>query len=242
MITVMAPHQEPGRDDVPGSRPARHAYASPLRARQAAATKALIVEAAVSLFTARGWAATGVRDVAEEAGVSVETVYSHFGGKTDLLMAAVDYAVVGDAAEVPLADRPQFAALAEGAAGERALAAARLARQIWQRTAPLHAALREGAAAQSELAECLALHEERRRTTTEQVAELIAGRPVSAEERDGIWAIGAAEVWQLLTEHAGWSPAEYERLAAHMTLHLLGIGPKSGDAVTGPAFRPRSST
>ena len=223
----------------PSREPARRSYASSLRARHAADTRAVVTKAAASLFAARGWAATGVRDVAAEAGVSVETVYSHFGSKADLLMAAVDCAVVGDAAEVTLAERPEFAELARGAPERRAAAAARLMRQVWERTARLHAALREGAAAQGELAQCLATQEQRRRATAEQAAALVAGRPVTAEERDGLWAVSAAEVWQLLTERAGWSAARYERWGQRMVLHLLGIEPGSGGEAPRPATRSR---
>ncbi|MGH3179671.1 MAG: TetR/AcrR family transcriptional regulator, partial [Streptosporangiaceae bacterium] len=41
------------------------------------------------------------REVARAAGVSVETVYASFRSKGDLLLAAIDVAVVGDAAPVP---------------------------------------------------------------------------------------------------------------------------------------------
>jgi hypothetical protein len=39
-----------------------------------------------------GWAATTVRDVAGEAGVSVPTVYSAYGNKTGLIQAIADAA------------------------------------------------------------------------------------------------------------------------------------------------------
>jgi hypothetical protein len=42
-----------------------------------------------------------MKDIAAEAGVSVQTVFSQ-GGKAALLLACVDRAVVGDDEEVPL--------------------------------------------------------------------------------------------------------------------------------------------
>jgi AcrR family transcriptional regulator len=74
---------------------ARRAYQSARRRQQAADTRKAVVDAATRLFGERGWAATGMRDVAREAGVSVETVYANFSSKGDLLMAAIDVAVVG---------------------------------------------------------------------------------------------------------------------------------------------------
>jgi len=93
---------------------ARRAYRSPRREQQAAETRAMVVAAAARLFGERGWAGTGMRDVARAAGVSVETVYASFRSKADLLLAAIDVAVVGDAAPVPLDQRPEFAALGSG--------------------------------------------------------------------------------------------------------------------------------
>src|SRR5829696_4529614 len=72
--------------------PRRRAYRSPRRQQQAAETRAAVLAAAVQLFGERGWAATGMREVARAAGVSVETVYAGFGSKSDLLLAALDVA------------------------------------------------------------------------------------------------------------------------------------------------------
>jgi len=57
-----------------------------LRAAQAQATQARILEATVSVM-ARGVASVSIPAVAREAGVSVPTVYRHFGTKRDLLAA-----------------------------------------------------------------------------------------------------------------------------------------------------------
>ena len=76
--------------------PPRRAYRSSRRQQQAVANRTQVLDAALLLFADRGFAATGMRDVAREAGVSVETVYANFGSKTDLLMAAIDVGVVGD--------------------------------------------------------------------------------------------------------------------------------------------------
>lgn len=57
-----------------------------IRAAQAQATRARILEATVSVM-ARGVASVSIPAVAREAGVSVPTVYRHFGTKQDLLAA-----------------------------------------------------------------------------------------------------------------------------------------------------------
>ncbi len=57
-----------------------------LRAAQAQATRARILEATVNVM-ARGVASVSIPAVAREAGVSVPTVYRHFGTKRNLLAA-----------------------------------------------------------------------------------------------------------------------------------------------------------
>jgi AcrR family transcriptional regulator len=61
-------------------------YRSQLRAEQAEETRARILDATVRVMT-RGIATLSVPDVAREAGVSVPTVYRHFGTKEALLAA-----------------------------------------------------------------------------------------------------------------------------------------------------------
>lgn len=62
------------------------AYNSQLRAQQAQETRARILDATVKVMAA-GIASVSIPDVAREAGVSVPTVYRHFGTKQALLAA-----------------------------------------------------------------------------------------------------------------------------------------------------------
>jgi AcrR family transcriptional regulator len=45
-----------------------------------------IRDAAVRLFAARGYAATGIREIADDAGVTTAALYHHMGSKQDLLL------------------------------------------------------------------------------------------------------------------------------------------------------------
>jgi AcrR family transcriptional regulator len=63
-----------------------------LRAAQAQATQARILEATVTVM-ARGVASVSIPAVAREAGVSVPTVYRHFGTKRNLLAAVFPHVV-----------------------------------------------------------------------------------------------------------------------------------------------------
>jgi hypothetical protein len=128
---------------------------------------------------------------------------------------------------VPLSDRPEFAALAVGDRASRAAAAGRLMAGIQRRTAAAHHALREAAASDATLAARLRDNEERRRSNVEEGLELVAGRAVSARERDGLWAVLSMEAYRLLTDQAGWTDEQYEAWVADVVLRLLEDAPTS---------------
>lgn len=196
-------------------------YQSKRRDQHAAETRRTVLDAAAELFADRGWAGTGMRDVARAAGVSVETVYAHFGSKPALLKATLDIAVVGDDRDVPLAQRPDFHALGAGTRSQRARAAASLVRQVNDRTYRIRRVLREAAASDADLDRQVHELEQRRRADVEDGATLVAGRPVTATERDGLWAVLSLEVFQLLIDRAGWSATEYEDWLADTIVRLL---------------------
>lgn len=50
-----------------------------------------ILDAAVSLFTEKGYAASSMDLIAKNADVSKQTVYSHFGSKDELFSASIEY-------------------------------------------------------------------------------------------------------------------------------------------------------
>jgi AcrR family transcriptional regulator len=62
----------------------------PLRARQAEATRSLLVEVARRRFTERGYAATSIDDVIQQAGVARGALYHHFAGKEALFRAVYE--------------------------------------------------------------------------------------------------------------------------------------------------------
>jgi TetR/AcrR family transcriptional regulator, regulator of cefoperazone and chloramphenicol sensitivity len=62
-------------------------YDSSRRQRQAAQTRADILQAARRLFSARGYAATTIEAIAAEAQVAEATVYAGFGSKRGILLA-----------------------------------------------------------------------------------------------------------------------------------------------------------
>lgn len=199
----------------------RRAYESSRRRQQAEETRAAVLRAATDLFGQRGWAATGIRDVARAAGVSVETVYANVGSKSDLLMAAIDVAVVGDDEPVPLDRRAAFTALGQGSREQRVRAAARLMTDIHRRTAGVNFALREAAASDPDLDRLMRAREEGRRADVEEGMTLVLGRAVSPHQADALWAVLDIGVFRMLTDLRGWTADQYQEWLADALDRLL---------------------
>ncbi len=180
-----------------------------------------MVAAARDRFVAKGWAGTGMREVAAGAGVAIETVYAHFRSKRGLLQAVLDQAAAGDDAPVPVARRSEFLDMGTGGRRARAQAAARVATEIAERTAPMATLLREGARIDVEIAEMLRETRERQRRDVATGFELMVGRPPTTAERDGVWAVVSPEVYSLLVESSGWSPEQYEAWIAETLERIL---------------------
>jgi AcrR family transcriptional regulator len=79
---------------MPGTESRTRTYRSELRQRQAAETRRRIVEAAIEVFSQNGYQAATFAQIANRAGVSIETVQKH-GPKAAILWAAVEVASFG---------------------------------------------------------------------------------------------------------------------------------------------------
>src|SRR5215210_5289562 len=116
------------------------------RSERAEQTRRRIVDAATALFDARGFTATTMEAIAERADVAVETVYSRFRTKANLLDAILEPAIVGvtdgrDLFELPAIE--QVRQCPDQRTQLRMLA--RFSRGILERTAVAHRILRSAA-------------------------------------------------------------------------------------------------
>jgi AcrR family transcriptional regulator len=190
---------------------ARSNYRSPLRARQAAQTRAAVLDAATGLFIKQGWKATTIAAVAAGAGTAVETVYSGFRSKSELLTSAIDAALVGDDRPLRLSERREFADLGSGTATERLARAAHLITTVHARTVLLLRALQEAAASDSGAAARWQEYELDRRATILSGLSLMLGRRPRSSLVDSLWAIASPELFGKLVIDRGWTPRRYER-------------------------------
>ncbi|MEV6792974.1 helix-turn-helix domain-containing protein [Streptomyces sp. NPDC051320] len=82
----------------------------PVRKRDAARSRELLLQAAAALFADRGFERTTVREIGERAGVDPALIARYFGGKTQLYIAALQ-AETGGAVPADLLDRDRLLGL-----------------------------------------------------------------------------------------------------------------------------------
>ncbi len=206
----------------------RRTYRAPQRAARAAATRRAVLDGAKDLFVERGYRATTVADIAERAGVAVDTLYATVGRKPEILRELVETAISGTGEVVPAQQRAYVLAIGAATDVETKLAIyAAAITAIQSRLAPIFLTLRDAAVSD---AGCAALwreiSERRARNMREFAADLrTTGRLrhdlTDADVADVIWTMNAAEYWDLLVGQRGWQPEQFQDWLADAWSRLL---------------------
>jgi TetR/AcrR family transcriptional regulator, regulator of cefoperazone and chloramphenicol sensitivity len=190
----------------------RRRYDSLRRTAQAQETRAEIARAARRLFVSQGWAATTVRDVAREAGVSVPTVYAAYGDKTGLIRS------LADAADLS-ADVPQMLAELDGGEADptRQLAAmAAYDRRLFERAGDVITLVRDAGRTEPEFATA---YREGRLRGDETRVQVFSSWPAGVlrpgldvqSAVDVYAALCNIDVYTTLTTERAWPPDRVER-------------------------------
>lgn len=203
-------------------------YTSGLRASQAQSTRRAIVAAAAALFIERGYGATSVEAIAEAGGVSRKTVFTSVGGKLQTLKLALDWAITGDDAPIPVLERPHVqAALQEPDARRILRDFATNVVEVMSRTAPLARVLESAAGLDADLR---ALSDDLRAQRQHGMSFLAAVLDERSALRSDLTVTEAADLLWLLNDSApyhrlvveqGWTPVRYESWLADALVALL---------------------
>ena len=206
----------------------RRKYSSPLRADQAEQTRHRILRSAFNLFAKGGYAGTTIAAVAEDAGVSPETIYQAYGGKRGLLEGAIEMAIDGAEDEASGGKRWRTVVAELPAARERLAMIVEHSCRILARTRPLHRVIR-GAADKEPFAVALGrrLLADRLNAQTERIRTYLADdlKPgLSVEEAGQRYCVlTSPELYYLLTTELGWTAdAHREWLTTLLERDLLG--------------------
>jgi AcrR family transcriptional regulator len=191
------------------------------RADKARQTRRRMLEAARELFVEHGYGATTMQDIADRAGVAVQTIYFTFGNKRTVLKELADLTIAGDDAPVATMDRPWFrAALAADTADAQLRALVDGAGDILGRIAPIAEVLRTAAATDPEIAGRWQRGDaDPRHTVYATAARALVTKPdarpgVSVEHiADVLFAVLSPELYLVLVRDRGWTPERWARWA-----------------------------
>lgn len=195
------------------------------QAVKARETRRRVVEAAKELFVAQGYGTTTLQEIADRAGVSVQTIYFSFGNKRVVLKEVVDISIAGDDEPIATLDRPWFREVIQTpTAAEQLEAQARGTRKVLERVAPITEVLRTAALMDPEVAELWEQDTDPRHTVQAAAAEALLAKPDAApglsveQVTDRLYALFSPELYLLLVRDRGWTADQWETWTRE-TLH-----------------------
>lgn len=185
-------------------------YDSSRRRAQALETRRHVVRTARDLFVERGYGRTTVADIAEAAGVAVETIYASVGRKPELLHLAWDITVGGDDENIVFHERPEVLAIRnETDLAHRFMLHAAFSTKTAQRIAPFQLMVQAAAGADPAAAAMLEEMGRQRLAGMSVMAREAAATgqlAVSEEEcRDVVWSMTDGTLWHRFVVERGWT-------------------------------------
>jgi AcrR family transcriptional regulator len=204
-------------------------YDATKRRVAAARTRQAILDAALELFTLRGYTATSMAAVAARADVALDTIYASVGRKPELARLLIETAISGSTQAVPADERDYVQAIQAAPDAEAKIEIyASAMRMIAGRLAPVLGMIQQAAGAEPELTSLWREISDRRAANMRRFAADLAAvgalRVDLGEAADIIWATNAPELYQLLVGQRGWSPDRYERFLVDTWRRLLLAG------------------
>lgn len=191
---------------------------STTRAEKARQTRLRMLEAAREQFVAHGYGATRLQEIADRAGVAVQTIYFTFGNKRTVLKELLDHEVAGDDTPAATMERPWFRAVLDAPTARAQLAAhVKGVRDVSARAAPVVEVLRVAAATDPELTELWDANVKARHTVHSTAAKAFVSKPgaragLSARHvADVLFGLLSPELYLVLVRDRGWSPARWQR-------------------------------
>ncbi|MGI8328365.1 TetR/AcrR family transcriptional regulator [Actinomadura scrupuli] len=205
------------------------------RAERSRRTREKVIQAARELFLAQGYGATSLQEVADRAGVAVQTIYFVFGNKRTLFKDVVDSSIAGDTEPVATMDREWFrAACAAPTAADQLRAHVRGTHEILGRVAPIMPLIAAAAATDPQIAAQWPDGPDPRYTVQHAAAQTLAGKPgvrpdVSvATAADLLFGLLSPQLYLLFVQDRGWSPNRWEEWAYATLTAQLCTAPAEG--------------
>lgn len=204
----------------------RRAYDASLRREQALRNHDRIVEVARERFLRDGYGPTTIAAIADDAGVSVDTIYKTFGGKPGLIRAMVARALEG-AGPVPAEQRSDELQARESDPRKLISRWGMFVTEITPLAAPIMLLARDAAGSHPELKALLDdMDADRLRRMTDNARRFAAAghlRPgiTVAEAANVMWTYSAIELYELLVLRRGMPLKKYGRFVADAMVAAL---------------------
>ncbi len=204
----------------------KRGYDSSSRREQANRSRSRIIEAAERRFLDDGYALTTIATIADDAGVSVDTIYKSFGGKPGLVRAVREQALRG-ARHVPAEQRSDE--LQTGELDPRKIIEGwgRFTTEIAPRASPILLLLRDAARTDPDLYPLLEeMDSDRLRRMTDNARRLHAAGHLRsgitvAVAADVMWTYSSPELYELLVLRRGMSRKRYGQFVADAMISAL---------------------
>ncbi|GAA4902811.1 TetR family transcriptional regulator [Stackebrandtia albiflava] len=181
------------------------------RAQKARETRARILAAARDLFVSEGYGTTSLQEVADRAGVAVQTIYFGFGNKRTVLKELVDVTVAGDDAPVATMERPWFREMiAAPTAAEHLRRQVEGSGAILERLAPIDRVVKTAAAMDPDVAAMWPEDDDPRAVVLTASATALLRKPdareelTTAEATDILFGLLSPELYLVMVERRGW--------------------------------------
>jgi AcrR family transcriptional regulator len=201
----------------------RRRYDASGRREQARRTRETILKAAEHRFLDDGYAATTMATIAGDAGVSVETIYKAFGGKSGLVRSLYEQGLAGRG-PVPAYQRSDQ--MREAAPDPVTVMRewGQLTAEVALTVTPIRLLMRSAAETDPEIAALLAASDEERLARMRHHASFLEARGYLRDDvnvdhaTDILWTCSSMEFYELLVIKRRWSP---ERFATFITEYMI---------------------
>ena len=202
-------------------------YDSSGRQTQARRSREAVLDAAHRQFLAAGYAATTLAAIAKEAGVSVETIYKSFGGKSGLVRAIYERGLTGQG---PVAAYQRSDEMRERETDPDVIMRnwGVLTAEVSSVVTPIRLLIRSAAGTDPEMSALLEDSDKDRLERARHHARFLADRGflrkgiTLAKATDIVWTCSSVEFYELLVLKRDWSAAAFaEFIAEFMIAGLL---------------------
>jgi AcrR family transcriptional regulator len=208
--------------DVKGTRP----YDSRGRKEQAGRNRDAALDAAERLFLEHGYSATSIASIAREAGLSVQTIYKVFGGKSGLVKGIYFRGLLGRG------DDPAYVrsdAMRDRETDPRVIMRkwGALTTEVASVVSPIRLLMRSAALADPEMERLLRETDEDRLERMHHHARFLEERGylregvTVREATDILWTCSSIEIYDLLVVQRGWTLPRFADFVANFMMTAL---------------------